>query len=363
MRSTHRAILSRAILSGCTLALACGILAASSVLAQSSSNGTPPSAANNPYAMSPVGKPLLGPSVALPELKAQYPNKVEALFDLTYADISGYRQLTLDLYHVSGAGPRPAVVFVHGGSFLNGGPRARHPMWGSTDGLMAYIAAQGFVAVPITYRLSSEAKWPAQLEDIKAAVRWLRANAARYGVDPQHIGVWGESAGGGAAAMAGTTCGVSEFEGEGGNLDQSSCVQAAVDWYGVSDMNQLDSQAPANAILIHNSPDSSQSKVLGCVLHFSCPASVVNKANPIAYVGPRTTSAAFLVMHGDADRAVSYKQAQILYDALHEKGLNAKLVIVPGTDHYFMGANAQQAKQILDTVVSFLHENLSSGSK
>jgi acetyl esterase/lipase len=313
--------------------------------------------------MSPVGKPLLGPSVPLPELKAQYPNKVEALFDLTYADIPGYRQLTLDLYHVPSAGPRPAVVFVHGGSFLNGSPRAKQPMWGSTDGLMAYIAAQGFVAVPITYRLSSEAKWPAQLEDIKAAVRWLRANAGRYGIDPQHIAVWGESAGGGAAAMAGTTCGVSEFEGEGGNLDQSSCVQAAIDWYGVSDMNQLDAQAPPNAILIHNSPDSSQSKVLGCVLHFTCPVSVVNKANPIAYVGPKTTGAAFLIMHGDADRAVSWKQAQILYDALHEKGLKAKLVIVPGADHYFMGASPEQAKQILDTLVSFLHENLSAGAK
>jgi acetyl esterase/lipase len=295
----------------------------------------------------------------LPVLKAEYPNGVEALFDLTYAQIPGYRQLTLDLYRLPNATPKPAIVFVHGGSFLNGSPRASTPLWGGTDGLMAYIAAQGLVAVPITYRLSSEAKWPAQLEDTKAAIRWLRANASKYGIDPAHIGVWGESAGGGVASMAGTTCGVSEFDGDGGNLDQSSCVQASIVWYGVSDMNQLDAQAPANTTLIHNSPDSSQSKVLGCVLHYECPANVVARANPIAYVGPKTSSATFLIMHGDDDKAVSWKQSQILYDALKAKGINATLTIVPGVDHYFVGSSPEQAKRILDEVVSFLQHSLS----
>jgi acetyl esterase/lipase len=293
-------------------------------------------------------------------LKGEYPNGVEALFDLTYAQIPGYRQLTLDLYRIPNAEPKPAVVFIHGGSFLNGSPRANTPLWGGTDGLMAYIAAQGFVAVPITYRFSSEAKWPAQLEDTKAAIRWLRANASKYGIDPEHIGVWGESAGAGVASMAGTTCGVSDFEETGGNPDQSSCVQVSVVWYGVSDMNQLDAQAPANTTLIHNSPDSSQSKVLGCVLHYECPASVVAKANPIAYIGPKTSSAAFLIMHGDDDKAVSWKQSQILYDALKAKGVPATLKIIPGVDHYFVGSTPEQAKAILEDVVGFLKANLSN---
>lgn len=322
----------------------------------------PSSAPTGAAARVPVGKPFLGPGVAFPILKGEYPNGVEALFDLTYAQISGYRQLTLDLYRVPTAGPKPAVVFVHGGSFLNGSPRANTPLWGGTDGLMAYIAAQGFVAVPITYRFSGEAKWPAQLEDTKAAIRWLRANASKYGIDAEHIGVWGESAGAGVASMAGTTCGVSEFEETGGNPDQSSCVQAAVVWYGVSDMNQLDAQAPANATLIHNSPDSSQSKVLGCVLHYECPASVVTRANPIAYVGPKTSSAAFLIMHGDDDKAVSWKQSQILYDALKAKGVPATLKIIPGVDHYFTGATPEQAKAILDDLVGFLQASLAGGA-
>jgi acetyl esterase/lipase/ABC-type molybdate transport system substrate-binding protein len=322
---------------------------------------TPP-APNSDYSIEHIGKPLLGTAPAPLELKVQYPKKVDALFDLTYATIPGYRPLTLDLYHVPVPGRRPAVVFVHGGSLLRGSPRAPTPLWGANDGLMAYIAAQGFVVAAISYRFASEALWPAQLEDTKAAIRWLRANADKYGIDPQHIAVWGESAGGGVAAMAGTTCGVAEFDGQGGNLEQSSCVQAAIDWYGVSDMNQLDAQAPPNSILVHNSPDSSQSKVLGCVLHYQCEASVVARANPITYVGAKTSSAAFLIMHGGGDRAVSSKQSQILYDALHAKGISAKLWIIPGVDHYFVGASVDQARQILDTVVGFLHETLATSS-
>ena len=126
-------------------------------------------------------------------------------------------------------------------------------------------------------------------------------------------------------------------------------------------MNQLDAQAPANATLIHNSPDSSQSKVLGCVLHYECPASVVTRANPIAYVGPKTSSAAFLIMHGDDDKAVSWKQSQILYDALKAKGLPATLKIIPGVDHYFTGATPEQAKAILDDLVGFLQASLAGG--
>jgi acetyl esterase/lipase len=337
--------------------------AAAAIGADSVTSAVPSFTTSPPAApRTPVGAPLLGPGVSAPVLTATYPNGVEALFDLTYAQIPGYRPLTLDLYRVPKGEPKPAVVFVHGGSFLNGSPRANTPLWGGTDALMAYVASKGFVVVPITYRFSSEAKWPAQLEDTKAAIRWLRANAAKYGIDAGHVGVWGESAGGGVASMAGTTCGVSEFDGVGLNLDQSSCAQASVIWYGTSDMNKLDAQAPANAVLIHNSPDSSQSKVLGCVLYYECPASVVAKANPIAYVGSKRTSAAFLIMHGDDDKAVSWKQGQILYDALKASGYDATLIIVPGVDHYFVSATQAQAKQILDEVVAFLQRTLSAGT-
>lgn len=319
----------------------------------------------NPRNLKPVGKDLVTPGFASPQVKVQYPNNVEALFDITYATVTGYRPLLLDLYHVPGATPKPAIVFVHGGSFVAGSPRySSSPVFGEMDGFMAYVASRGYVVAAISYRFAYEAKWPAQLQDVKTAVRWLRANAASYGIDQQHIAVWGESAGGGVASMAGVTCGVAEFEGiEAGNADQSSCVQAAIDWYGVSDMSQLDSQAPANTTLIHNSPDSSQSRVLGCVLHYECPASVVAKANPIAYIDAKDSNVSFLIQHGDDDRAVSWKQGQIFYDALRAKGIPAKFDLIPGGDHYFTGVNKDQAKQILDSLFSFLDGNLKQDAK
>jgi len=308
-------------------------------------------------APAPIGKSLLGETIPTPQLKAQYPNNVEGLFDIPYRSLSGFRTMTLDVYRMPGSAARPALVWVHGGRLLSGGPREAHPMWGTQDGFLAFIAAHGYVTVGITYRFGNEAKWPAQLQDAKAAVRFLRANAARFGIDPNRIGVMGESAGGGVAAMVGTTCGVTEFD-EGANLDQSSCVQAAIDWYGVSDMNQLDAMAPPNATLIHNGPDSSQSIVLGCSLHYTCPEAVVKRANPIPYIDAKTVGTRFLVMHGDDDRAVSWKQAQLLHDALRAKDVPSTLVIVPGTDHYFGRATAEQAKMVLDTLMNFLADSL-----
>lgn len=320
----------------------------------------PPAGGNAGPGTNAVGKALLGETIPTPQLKAQYPNNVEGLFDIPYEALSGYRALTLDVYHTPGAPARPALVWMHGGRLLSGGPREFHPLWGTQDGFLAYIAAHGYVTVGITYRFANEAKWPAQLDDLKAAIRFVRANAARFGVDPNHIGVMGESASGGVAAMAGTTCGVTEFD-EGANLDQSSCVQAAIDWYGVSDMNQLDSMAPPNATLIHNGPDSSQSQVLGCSLHYTCPESVVKRANPITYIDAKTMGTKFLVMHGDNDTAVSWKQAQLLHDALRAKNVSSSLVIVPGVGHYFTGATSAQAKMILDTLMDFLAMNLGGG--
>jgi acetyl esterase/lipase len=234
------------------------------------------------------------------------------------------------------------------------------PAW-PMDKLMAQIAARGYVVLVPNYRLSAEAKFPAQLEDSKTAIRWARANAAKYGIDPQRVAIWGESVGGSIAALVGTTCGVSTLEGQGNN-DQSSCVQAAVDWYGVTDMAQLDAQAPPNAMIKHNSPDSTQSQVLGCVLH-ECPQEVVQKANPIAYVDASDANVPFLIAHGGDDTAVSPKQSQILYDALRAKAVSAKLEIVQGTGHGFQGASPEQLKSVLDMTFNFLASSVGYAKK
>jgi acetyl esterase/lipase len=302
------------------------------------------------------------PKPAPPQAKVQYPDNVEALVDVTYTTLPGYRPLKLDLYRVPGGAPKPAIVYVHGGGFEAGHPRM-NSLWGTLDNLMAQIAARGYVVAAVSYRLSSEAKFPAQLEDVKGAIRWVRANAANYGIDPERVAIWGESVGGSVAALVGTTCGMQELEGRGGNAGESSCVRAAVDWYGVTDMALLDKQAPPNATLIHNSPDSTQSKVLGCVLHYQCPASVVAKANPISYIDPSDVKVSFLILHGDADTVVAWQQSRIFYGALRAKQIEAKLEILPGVNHNFAGATPQQAQHILDITFGFLTEKLAPKSR
>ena len=165
-----------------------------------------------PAKKAPVQKTALAPALLA---------SLEPHLALTYARY-GARELQLDLYRpaVRGA-PLPAVVCVHGGGWFQG-------QRGNLTQLAQALAARGFVAVTISYRLSGEAKFPAAIQDTKAAVRWLRANAATYGIDAAAIGVTGLSAGGHLAALLATSGGVAELEGDGGNASQPSAVQAAV---------------------------------------------------------------------------------------------------------------------------------------
>ncbi|EIZ80070.1 lipase [Novosphingobium sp. Rr 2-17] len=322
----------------------------------------------------PVGKQFTFPDFVSPQLKAQYPGNVEATFGLTYATITGVRPLKLDVYRVPNMGPKPAIIFVHGGSYVNGDPKNdRNPIFGENDGFMAYVASRGYVVIPVTYRLADEGKWPSQLEDVKAAIRWVRGNAAKYGVDPQRIGVWGESAGGHIAAMIGATCGIKEFDeqkdqGIYGNpargvqakfADQSSCVQAAVAWSATTDFAQLDPQSASFARLVHNTPASSQSRVLGCALGTTCSSATVERANVLHYVNQGGASkTAFLLAAGTRDEATPWQQSQELYDGLRKRGVPAQLELVRDADHYFIGASKEQSKEILDTFFEFIQRYL-----
>ena len=144
----------------------------------------------------------------------------------------------------------------------------------------------------INYRLSQHAVFPAQIEDCKAAIRWLRANAAKYHLDPDHIGVWGASAGGHLVAMLGTTGGVKELEGKGGNLDQSSRVQCVVDWFGPTDLATMGGS--------HDNPASPDRQLIGGPVQEN--KEKARKASPLTYVSK--DSAPFLIMHGDKDNMV-----------------------------------------------------------
>jgi acetyl esterase/lipase len=151
--------------------------------------------------------------------------------------------------------------------------------------------------------------------------------------------------------LVGTSCKVEALEGKGGNADQSSCVQAVVDWFGPTDMVQMDAQAPPDSRIKHSGAESPESKLLGCALS-QCPQELLREANPLTYITAEAPP--FLIMHGDRDTLVPLRQSQILRDALRAKGVAATLVVVPQVNHGFAGASAAQGKAILDQVFHFL---------
>ena len=154
--------------------------------------------------------------------------------DLVYAK-TPQRELALDLYIPDGATKPPLIVWVHGGAWRAGSKAKPPALW---------MLERGYAVASISYRLSQQAVFPAQIHDCKAAIRWLRAHASKYGYDAERIGAWGASAGGHLVALLGTSSGVKELEGDLGYNDQSSRVQAVVDYFGPTDVTAM-SKFPA----------------------------------------------------------------------------------------------------------------------
>ncbi len=244
----------------------------------------------------------------------------ESLFDLEYANVDGH-SLELDLLLPDGAGPHPVIVSIHGGSWTKGT---------RDDGIAFLQVSRGYAVANIDYRLAPGSIYPAQIEDVKAAVRWLRANAARFDLNANAIGAMGYSAGGHLAALLGTTGDVDVLDGTGhGNLAFSSRVQAVVDYFGPTAFLKLAEQAPACTPGDANDPAAPPSVLIGCPIQ-DCPDKAA-AANPITYVTPNDTP--FLILHGLADCLVPWQQSQILHDALVANGVESKLILAPGLDH------------------------------
>lgn len=244
----------------------------------------------------------------------------ESLYDLEYAYVGG-QSLELDLLLPDGPGPFPVIVSIHGGSWTKGT---------RNDGLAFLQVSRGYAVANIDYRLAPGSTFPAQIEDVKAAVRWLRANAARFNLNPGAIGAMGYSAGGHLAALLGTTGEILELDGTGhGNLGFSSRVQAVVDYFGPTDFLKIAEQAPSCIPGDANDPAAPPSVLVGCPIQ-ECPEKAA-AANPIRYVTP--DDAPFLILHGLADCLVPWQQSQILHDALEEQGVESKLILAPGLKH------------------------------
>ncbi len=227
--------------------------------------------------------------------------------DVPYATVSAAQKL--DVYLPEGTGPFPLVIMVHGGGFMMGDKAAGDATTG-----VDLLLANGFAVASINYRLSAEAKAPAQIQDVKAAVRFLRANAAQYNINPEKFAAMGGSAGGSLVALLGTSCGVAALEGADlGNAKQSSCVQAVVDWFGPIDFLTMDEQFTGTSCPVnHNDASSPESQLVGQPIQDNPALSIA--VNAITYITANVPP--FFIQHGTADCNVPPQQSQALYDAL-----------------------------------------------
>jgi acetyl esterase/lipase len=189
-----------------------------------------------------------------------------------------------------------------------------------------YLGA-GYAIASINYRLSQHALFPAQIEDCKAAVRWLRAHAAQYGLDAARFGAWGPSAGGHLVAMLGTTGNVAELD-VGEHLEASSRVQAVVDYFGPTDFLQMDAHRMPKG-KVHDAADSPESELVGGPIQEN--ADRVAAANPITYVSPDAPP--FLIVHGELDPLVPHHQSELLVAALKRAGVPVTFYTVVGAGH------------------------------
>ena len=236
---------------------------------------------------------------------------------LEYSSVGG-RQLLDIARPKTGRGPFPAVVCIHGGGFRAGSRESMRAM-------AFFLAQRGYVAATISYRLSPRHQFPAALEDSKAAVRFLRANAARFRLDPERIGATGGSAGGHLALMLGVTGGVEEFEGSGPHRDHSSRVQAVVNHYGPTDL--VRSYDPGGSV------DAAEVLPMFLGGDLSQAMALTRRASPLNWVSP--DDAPTLTLHGRKDNYVAFEHGEWITDRLQQAGVAAKLIPFPNAMHGF----------------------------
>jgi acetyl esterase/lipase len=249
--------------------------------------------------------------------QAQLPDGAIAQRDLAYVP-DGHERQKLDLYLPKDGTNLPLIINIHGGAFKAGSKEQGVPL--------DYLR-QGYAVASINYRLSQHAKFPAQIEDCKAAVRWLRAHAAEHRINPNHFAAWGASAGGHLAAMLGTTGDVKDFD-VGANLDQASRVQAVVDYFGPMDFLQMDAHRLPSG-MTHDPANSPESELIGGAIQDN--KAKTAKANPITYVTPGDPP--FLICHGDQDPLVPHHQSELLEAALKKAGVSVTFYTVKGAGH------------------------------
>jgi acetyl esterase/lipase len=265
------------------------------------------------------------------------PSAVTLHHGVEFAVVEGFRPLLLDLYQPApGSGSGAAIVYLHGGGWAVGTRRRMGralASWSPTA--LDRLAQAGFVVATVDYRLSGEARFPAQLHDVKAAIRWVRGNATSLGVDPTRLVVWGESAGGHLAMLAGLTGDQAALEGDvGGFVGQSSAVCAVIDWYGPMDLLALSSHHAPDSDKQPDDADSWESMMVGAPLQAD--PDRTRAASPISYV--RADTPPIQIHHGSADTFVPFAQSAQFVAAMGKVGGSVELITVEGSDHFWIGA-------------------------
>jgi acetyl esterase/lipase len=326
------------------LKIACPVLLlAALVFLVSCRTETPPSPTPADLSATTLFQTTLPPTTLIPSpLPGPDPAKLGTVEkDVTYG-IAGNVSLKMDIYYPKTAGGAlPVVMYVHGGAWTEGDKAIGA---GATE--IPEMIKRGYLTVSVNYRLAPAFKWPAMIEDVKCAVRFLRAKAAEYGLDPDRIGVWGGSAGGHLVSMLGATDVSAGFEGSSGYRDYSSRVQAVVDFFGPSDLNDLfrGYQVPLMEEVFGVTDAASQ------VLKLASPVSYISRDDP-----------PFLIMQGDKDVVVPLRQSQTLYNRLIAGGVNAALVIVKNAGHSFIqtgGVMAPSRAEIIAMTADFFDKYL-----
>jgi acetyl esterase/lipase len=238
---------------------------------------------------------------------SQFPRK---WLDMPYAHLSTAQKL--DIYVPDeGEGPFPVIVYIHGGAFALGDKRNIE--------VLPYLKSlsRGYAVVSLNYRLSGEAIFPAALQDVKAAIRWVRANSSKYHLDGDRMAAWGSSSGGNYAAMICLTATVTAFDDPGlGNPEYPCNVQAAVDWFGPTDFQKMDEQLEENGFgpADHGEANSPESRYLGAMLS-DVPLQVVI-ANPMTYVHKHMPP--LLIQHGRLDTVVPVQQSIMFVEKIEK---------------------------------------------
>jgi acetyl esterase/lipase len=276
----------------------------------------------------------------------KFPHGVTMHGDIVFASPRGFRPLTLDLYLPKSRKPLPLLIFVHGGGWAGGTARSAEIIGDNFPAMFADFSAKGYAVASISYRLASEAKFPSQVQDLNAAIRFLKSKAQPYNIDAERIVVWGASAGAHITMLAALDCKRGQFDSPPPTTPApSTCVTAVVDWFGPTTlMPPLASQTPSPTALAY----------VGCA-----PSACADSWKRTSILESLTADAPpFLIVHGDADTTVPYVQSKELLEALQRLSVMAELKTVPNGNHLFRGAARPDIDAAIRATFAFVEQQL-----